>query len=236
MCSCVNVVVVAVLCLVGSLGMMPPAVVSNVQQFTYRMYENLALRGAVNYTLSNVSAKECCIRCLSEGQCNSVSFNPSSGDCEVNHYGKLNFDGIVYEERSGWRLYEREPCGLGFKSGAHCHHVIPTATRWADAVTFCTQLGESLVEVRNEQEKDDLVTDVVATGYTDLAFVWIGLNTKTNLWPSGYEANYTFWTDGEPNGPTADCTMFYMNWSDNSTWYDYPCGTFASYVCERRYD
>lgn len=207
-----------------------------VREVTFRSYDNFRVSGTADYVIKNTRVRDCCVQCMNDDNCNSVSYDTATGDCEVNNNRKLDFSGTTLEARSGWRLYEREPCGLGFQSGAHCHHVISTYRAWSDALDGCVDIGESLPEVRNEKEKDDLVADVMATGKADLGFIWIGLNDETMLWASGNPANYTYWSPGEPSSSLEQCTLFYLNWADNNEWLDYPCHTFASSVCERRFD
>ena len=200
----------------------------------FRRLDNLALSGSADSSLNTVSAIDCCMQCSLERFCNSVNFHLSSGLCELNIGRKLDFAGNTLVTRSGWRVYEREPCGLGYQSGQHCHHVIAPHKTWANAQSFCEDLGENLPEIRNVQEKDALVTDVMATGSTSMAYIWIGLNDETMTWSNGNPASYTFWEDTEPDGPEEQCVVFYINWS-NYKWHDYGCTNTFSYVCQRRF-
>lgn len=203
---------------------------------SFRRFNNLVFSCSPDYTSYKRSATECCLQCLQDSHCNSVNYQASSRLCEINRNRKIDFDRCTIYFRYGWRVYEKTPCGLGFQSGAHCHHVISAVRTWANALSFCNGLGESLVEVRNQQEQHAFISDVTATGSARFSYVWLGLNDETMLWASGIAATYTHWAYSEPDGPEEECVLFYMNWNDNNVWHDYTCTMQASFVCERRYD
>jgi len=210
----------------------------SVQQFTYRMHENWMIEGGVYESISSISARKCLMLCVHG--CYSVNYDTLARCCEVNDNRVLGIDGTRLTQRLGWRLYEKEPCGLGFQSGTHCHHVIGHALTWFQAGSFCAEFGELLPEIRNEQEQDNLVTDVKTTGRTLPTTFWIGLNGQTNTWPSGLVVNYTFFADGQQIDYFNYCSRFYMNWPEmmypQFEWLYADCNDMTYFICERRFD
>lgn len=211
------------------------AVTAHKLSDTFRSFEGMILNSQPDYTLSAASAIDCTWHCLQANSCNSVNYERTSGTCEINIGRKLNFAGDTLEHRTGWSVYEKEPCGLGYQTGVHCHHVIAATKTWDEAVQFCGELGETLPEYFSYSEKDALVEDVLATGETSYVHIWLGLKESTMLWNSGASISFLYWYPTAQMDTIYGCIGIVVNWLSDK-WYDYPCSDYLYSVCERRYN
>lgn len=210
---------------------------TSVQQTAFRRLDGKTYNGKPDLSVVVKSAMQCCVECL-KYDCNSANYEPTSGTCEVNIVGRLDFNGNGLVEKSGWRLYEREPCGLGVKTGKHCHHLIADIKTQADAQSYCEELNESLPEIQSLQEMLDLVDDIMALFPTTTHWLWIGLDKTTMTWTTGNNVTFTYWdtSNGQPNSPAENCANFLVNLPYGNYWHDVSCLTAIESVCERRYD
>ncbi|XP_060579598.1 uncharacterized protein LOC132736471 [Ruditapes philippinarum] len=88
---------------------------------------------------------------------------------------------------SGWKLYEKLPCGIGYMSGKRCRHIQnlfqPDKIRTRqEAYDFCHSLGENLVALGNSQDRRDLEADAGLAGMNMDARIWLRGSVGSNCY------------------------------------------------------
>ncbi|XP_060579599.1 uncharacterized protein LOC132736472 [Ruditapes philippinarum] len=124
-----------------------------------------------------VGVSQCCLVCASDDTCTSVNFNKVSQVCEINTL-KMKSREYHMQSETGWKLYEKLPCGLGYMTGERCRHIqnqfqyyVPLTHQ--NASDFCNLLGENILTLENEQDKLDLQSDAGLAEMDTDAFIWL---------------------------------------------------------------
>ncbi|XP_067660723.1 C-type lectin BfL-2-like [Haliotis asinina] len=103
---------------------------------------------------------------------------------------------------------------------------------WSDAKTSCSLEGDYLVII-NSAERNQFMFDIAA----DIGPFWTSGNIlEATFWTWGDNSQIvdpTFWSPGEPSGPTSEkCLMFY-DLKLSKSWHSAQCENHrTAYVCE----
>lgn len=223
-------------CVGGTFEFRTVAANTTYKAAVFRKFENMTFSLKPNIATTATSAIGCSVQCLQMADCISVNYKQETGACDVNNGQKPSLEDGTLEASIGWRLYEKNPCGLGYQSGNHCHHVFFQQMKWTQARDFCQTIDGRLPEVFSVQEMDALVSDITEAGMDNNPWIWLGLNKTSMLWTSGAAANFTYWrTNSRPDTvpDSKECTLFRLNRLDNR-WDVRRCNFKASFVCEKR--
>ncbi|XP_060579597.1 uncharacterized protein LOC132736470 [Ruditapes philippinarum] len=126
---------------------------------------------------------QCCRVCANNDTCTSVNYNYISQICEIN---TLKMKSLEYrvQPSSGWKLYEKLPCGIGYMSSKRCRHIQnffqhDEIRTHKEASDFCHLLGDNLVTLEHEQDRNDLETDAGLADMYINAYIWLGTSIGT---------------------------------------------------------
>ncbi|XP_074710851.1 macrophage mannose receptor 1-like isoform X1 [Strix uralensis] len=121
------------------------------------------------------------------------------------------------------------PCSKGWTYFANsCYFYSKTASSWENAQSFCSLLGSQLLEVDSPEEKDHVRTMLQSSS-------WLGIRDEEveGTWKRAdgtiLSRENSSWHRNEPNGGRQEnCAVV----REDGEWYDYPCTSKLSWVCE----
>ncbi|XP_045184253.2 uncharacterized protein LOC123542448 [Mercenaria mercenaria] len=144
-----------------------------------RMIQGVPLQSNLRLTESR-----CCLICAKDENCTSVNYNDVTSVCEINSI-KMMSQEFRLQQATGWKVFEKLPCGLGHMTGAHCHHIqnlfqTDNVLTYQEALDFCHALGLNLATLETDQEITDLLSDAAMAEMYINAYIWLGVKEENN--------------------------------------------------------
>lgn len=111
---------------------------------------------------------------------------------------------------------------------------------WFEAVSYCTSIGMSIVQIRDQYDNQDLREWLEYNGDGPSERYWIGANdlAKHGIFHWGLDnkqVRYKQWASGEPNsasirGEQEHCANLQ---AETMQWNDSVCSKRLKFICER---
>lgn len=106
------------------------------------------------------------------------------------------------------------------------------AKTFNDAIRFCQNRNQRLVQIENQAENEFIWEDIVEWGDA----IWLGANnvvgTKVYIWLDGSNLTYSNWFEDQPNANVRNRNAIFMSNSHRGKWFDYSMSDTTHVLCE----
>ncbi|XP_021380144.1 brevican core protein-like [Mizuhopecten yessoensis] len=183
----------------------------------------------------NISRLKCSVECTIDSSCESFFYNRLLNRCVALSGQPEDFTSLVNEP--GYNFYQNRPvyCESAYSyrdSVGLCYKLYNVQRTYADAQTACNTDGGHLIRIDTEAKQDYIRYILQSTGSPHMYIEATDEVTEgVFMWGDGRPINYTNWFATEPNNEAGveNCVMLA---NANFEWYDIPCNSPNTYICE----